>query len=297
MRFVHASNVKLNAEPRISAQEIKLQKERHDNFFTLLSYCEEHRIDALFLCGNLFSAEPTEADLRKVNQDFSHLSVTHVFWTVGNRESISPELLSNFPWTSNVTVFSPERIERVYSKRLDAEFMGIGYGTPYRMMDFSKLKGGTRGSLQVLLLPSGFENPEILDLPFDHVAIGGQRIIPNGINGNVYAAGDLTPRDSSEESKGGFLKGEISISNGHITTSVRFMENFHRKADTTSEDISFADKMDLIAMKDTSLSADSNDAIGLFLRDMDNAKDEECHKKAISYGVEALLSIRKEDKK
>lgn len=142
---------------------------------------------------------------------------TRVFILAGERDaSAEGDALSTYEWKSNTQVFLGDCIQRVFIQKFGIEVTGIGYAEKtWSHLDLSKLSRGRKGKYQFLLLPGlegkgTAEEIRALNLPFDYVGFGGSQVISGEFGPRVYAPGDFTPQDFSNQIEHGFYLGEIS---------------------------------------------------------------------------------------
>lgn len=105
MKFLHTSDIHYGATPDADKP---WGKERaavlKDAFDRIIRACRRERIDLLLIAGDLFDSLPTEQQINAVNEAFKEIPETRVVIAPGNNDKIfasSPVL--TFSWSENVT--------------------------------------------------------------------------------------------------------------------------------------------------------------------------------------------------
>lgn len=108
MKFLHTSDLHYGAAPDANRP---WGKERaavlKDAFDRIIRACRRENVDMLIIAGDLFDCLPTEEDIRKVNESFATIPDTRVIILPGKSDALfvsSPVL--TYPWQDNVTYVS-----------------------------------------------------------------------------------------------------------------------------------------------------------------------------------------------
>lgn len=351
MKFVHLSDVKLGAPNQENPFGIDFEKERNEDFLAAVRYCAENEIEALFITGNLFYANPTEEALALLDETFLSAPKTRVFILTGTSDAGSEgSAYETHEWKSNTTVFSGDCIQRVYVQKYGLEVTGIGYRKDtWDKLDLQKLPCGRKGRTQVLLLPFLKDEAVLREsgyhFPYDYVAVGGNTVVLGEDYERVYAPGAFSPEGFSAQLKHGFLsvtsekEGKAPASNtaefipGKSREFISLKINVGGKASyeeveaeakkniekygeqhiyklTITGEVSpslflskdrlyalghiagVTDETDRVAALQRIKDAHGDDALSRFISDMEFGQDQEIRRKALSYGMNALLAAQ-----
>ena len=348
MKFFHISNVNLG-NPEEFSLPIDRKKEYSEDFRKIIRNCNEEKADLLFITGNLFAHVPSEAELKEADALFAALEGTRVFLLTGENDAPEkPEEALSYKWSSNVTVFAGDCIQRVYLSALNLEITGAGYAkSTWGKVRPETLSRGKKGAIQILLLPfieSASDNTVLsnVNYPFDYVGLGQTHYFKSGEGKTIYAPGSFEPEDFSGQLKHGCFAGTINVrEKNHTTLDLRFLKTAGREYLTLQvngeKDIDYSEvesrvreiisqqgekniyriilkgeaspslyfmKNDLYragnvleVLDETSeddmlrslSESHAGDAVGRFLTKLQPDVDEEIRKKAIRYGIDALL--------
>lgn len=228
MKFIHVANVKLNLPDAENRFGIDANKERFDDFYSLIDRCNAEDIDALFITGNLFAGVPEIADLTLLDTWFANLRKTHVFILPGRHEEYMEGSVA-YPWSSRVTVFPTGYWTRVYSPSMDAEILGIGYGeNVYPKEKLKNLTGGTKGKYQICLLPTELPEDVVMNDVFDYIGTGGPSPVEKPKE-RIFAPGDMEPVTFTNRIRHGFLQGELFEKHGAHHRRIEFVKGACRE--------------------------------------------------------------------
>ena len=131
MKFIHIADVHWGMNPdsdrpwsRERAQAIR------DSFAEVVRQARLRDADCLFISGDLFHRQPLLRDLKEVNYLFSTIPGVRVVIIAGNHDRIrSNSALMSFTWCPNVTFLMSEELSSVYFKDLNLEAHGFSYHT------------------------------------------------------------------------------------------------------------------------------------------------------------------------
>lgn len=129
MKFVHAGDIHLGAEPESRTSLGKLRKEEiWDAFRRLVEFCEQEGVDLLLLPGDLFHGQPLLCEVKEVDYLFRSLTKTKVVMIAGNHDCLLPSSHYydvNFP--DHVTFLMDTCADSVYFPELNTQVFGASY--------------------------------------------------------------------------------------------------------------------------------------------------------------------------
>ena len=241
MRFIQVSDVNLCCADPENRLSVRPSEDHARDFEKILKRCREEEIDLLFITGNLFAVAPGEEDLRAMDECFSALEKTRVFWVTGRKEEGNPaegeNLLATYEWKSPVTVFTGNSVRRVSLPKLNAEVLGVGYSKKtWEKVDLNALTRGKKAAVQFLLLPEF--KPSMTAHPFDYAGIGGAERTGGETVKGLYAPGALEPAVFGKPVKHGYFVGQITVTGRKVSEPfIKFAEGASREYVLLTEEV------------------------------------------------------------
>ncbi len=231
MKFIHVSNVNLGMEPFQSEHlTVDRNADMWNDFLRVVDLCGSEDVDVLFITGTLFVRKPSLEELARLDERFLRLADTRVFFAPG----VFPDggdnsVYSEYPWKSNIHVFTGESIQRIHVARLKMEVTGVGYlpRSWHKVKPFS-LSRGRKGAVQVLLLPffgdpseNASRSPEELkSLPFDYIGVGQNAEYLSDNGNRVFAPGSFASAGFEDSARHGYIFGTLE-DDGHKRAALR----------------------------------------------------------------------------
>ena len=239
MKFIHAANLRLGRAPELPEfRGVSRAEDLEEDLGKLLDAAQNLQVDALFLTGNLFDHQPSEAELLRLDSMFSALSA-RVFIVPGELATVdNAQAVRNFRWKSGARVFTGNAVDRVYIVRWETEITAVGYNRKYyHLVSSGQISPGERDAMRILLLPfigEGYQKPLKAEdpgrLPYDYTGIGQYGYVEGSAEYPLYSPGCFEPDSFSSQMFHGFLLGELTRStDGSPRLSVRLIRNAKRE--------------------------------------------------------------------
>ena len=170
VKFIHTGDIHWGMSPD-SDKPWSRERSRdiRDTFTAIIAKAKELRVDCLFIAGDLFHRQPLLRDLKEVNYLFSTIPQTQVIIIAGNHDRIRKNsAVLSFSWASNVTFLESEDVSSVYFEDINTEVTGFSYYTaeiPEPRLD--ALEAPEDGKIHILLGHGGDAN----HVPIDRAAL------------------------------------------------------------------------------------------------------------------------------
>lgn len=272
MKFIHIADVHWGMNPdsdrpwsRERAQAIR------DSFAEVIRQARLRDADCLFISGDLFHRQPLLRDLKEVNYLFSTIPGVQVMIIAGNHDRIRPSsALMSFTWCPNVTFLMSEELSSVYFRDLNLEVHGFSYHTAeINEARLNGIKAPDDGHIHVLLAHGG----DASHLPLDK--------------------GSLARTGFSYTALGHIHKPELAPE--HI---YRFRIRGMRDPDITFDLEPLERRLQIVEAVDESepqydfcrlFAEHPSDMIGFYIQAFQKDDPSPVEKKALYYGIDALL--------
>lgn len=354
MKFLHIADVHLGAAPDSGMPWGKeREKEIWNSFQSVVTVCNEERVDLLLIAGDLFHRQPLVRELKEVNYILSKLTTAQAVIMAGNHDFIGARSnYQDFEWNERVHMFLENRMSVLTFKELDTEVYGFSYHTrDITEPLYDVVKPAENGRIHILLAHGGdekdipFNRRKLLESGFDYIALGHIHK-PEIISDRMAYSGSLEPLDKNETGERGYILGELAKDGqGKTTAAIRFINSASRQykrivlpVDQNSTNGSLQDRareeilangvtniysfciqgvrdetihFDKGALKttgnvlevedqstpdydfDSLYRENADNMIGMFIqRIRDNPERDEIARKALYYGIEALLGSK-----
>ena len=231
--FLHTGDLHLGlkfnnvAFPRERALERR--RELWQTFERIVRYAKENKIDFLLIAGDLFEAKYfTIGDITRVRDTFANAGDINIIISAGNHDyKGSKSLYDRIEWTSNVTIFDGDKIQKKEFNELNTVIYGyswdrieirennIFYGLAN---DVDKERNNIlliHGDLSSTssYLPLNLE--ELNSLNMDYIALGHIHK-PQILSSNIAYCGSPEPLDFGELGVRGIALGNIENNNTRI---------------------------------------------------------------------------------
>ena len=308
MKFLHTADLHYGAAPdakrpwgRERAQAVK------DGFARVISACRNENIDMLLIAGGLFDDGCTAEEFNEVNRAFAGIPKTEVYVLAGAEGSKAAGADDDgFEWAPNVkycpqsSTEIPEcgillaRNEEIKENEIPKTYSYAAYGGAHKTHVYNAGKAVNAGS-PVPMGPAdagkhGFYIGEINDgklTALKFVMISDVRYITLVVN--------VTPVSTCEEVKK-TLRAEMKRRGEKNIYTVKLCGNCGPDAAFDLEELKYEFRVDEIYNK-TEARYDyvrifrdhSSDMVGFFVKEMNTENKSELQKKALNYGVDALL--------
>ena len=220
MRFLHAGDVHLGAEPESGTfLGATRKKEIWEAFRDIIDICNREQIDLLLLPGDLFHGQPLLREVKEVDYLFGTLTHTRVVMCAGNHDCLLPSShYYDVTFPEHVSFLMDSRADSVYLPELNTEVFGLSYDTKQiGEARYDSLRINDAGRINILLAHGNIMcNDKSIPLHcgvlesegFDYVALGH---IHNRVEvrGRIAYSGSLEPLNRGETGAKGFILGEI----------------------------------------------------------------------------------------
>ena len=314
MKFIHTADVHWGMEPdsdkpwsRERAQAIK------DTFTQVITRARDLEVDFLFISGDLFHRQPLQRDLKEINYLFSTIPAVHVVMIAGNHDRIrSNSAVLSFSWCPNVTFLMNEEMDHVYFSDCNTDVHGFSYHTAeIRENRIDHVEVPFDGRIHVLLAHGG----DATHLPFDKnaLAVSGFSYIALGhihkpgilVENKAAFAGSPEPLDKTETGIHVELEDKISqeIEKRGRQNIYRFRIRGMRDPETEFDLENLTSKFRIVEILDESepqydfsalFAEHPSDMIGFYIRALQKPDMSSVEKKALYYGIHALLQTTDE---
>ena len=318
MKFIHTSDLHYGAAPdankpwgRERAQAVK------NAFNKIIEACKTEEADLLLIAGDLFDSIPDEQEIAEVNEAFASIPKTRVAIIPGRNEKIThafPQV--TFEWAPNVTYVINDNGPAVYFDEVNNIYMTVE--EPEEIIDSDKYSyvalGGrhkpsalVKGNMAYSGSPEpitsadtsahgyyiGKIHPQTRELcSFKFVTLDTVRYISLVVN--------VTPETKNEE----------VVDNIRSEILKRGKENIYRlrikgmsspevefDLSTLTTNFRISDIVDQTEPKYDYLklyAEHSDDMVGFFIREMNKSDKTDIQRKALTYGINALLKTADE---
>lgn len=231
--FLHTADLHLGLKfnnvsfPRERALERR--RELWQTFERIVRYAKENKIDFLLIAGDLFEANYfTIGDITRVRDTFANAGDINIIISAGNHDyKGSKSLYDRIEWTSNVTIFDGDKIQKKEFNELNTVIYGyswdrieirennIFYGLAN---DIDKQRNNIlliHGDLSSTssYLPLNLE--ELNSLNMNYIALGHIHK-PQILSSNIAYCGSPEPLDFGELGDRGIVLGNIQNNNTKI---------------------------------------------------------------------------------
>lgn len=219
MKFIHAADIHLGAEPEKGTAWGQIRKKDIKNtFLRLIEEANDKAVDFLFLSGDVFHQVPSLQDLRELDYILGKLQTTKTVLIAGNHDHISEDsLYQTYSFHSAVFILSDRQMQSLYFEEENTYVYGFSYWEQeilepcYRMA-----KPNGKPGIHILLAHGGDARHIPIDYErlkwsgFDYIALGHIHK-PQIIYEDLMAyPGSLEPLDATETGAHGYLFGEIT---------------------------------------------------------------------------------------
>ena len=121
MKFLHAGDVHLGAEPEIGTSLGAARRtELWDAFRDIIDICNREQVDLLLLPGDLFHGQPLLREVKEVDYLFGTLAHTRVVMCAGNHDCLLPSShYYDVAFPDHVTFLMDPEADSVYLPELN----------------------------------------------------------------------------------------------------------------------------------------------------------------------------------
>ena len=329
MKFIHTGDVHWGMIPdsdrpwgKKREQAIRL------TFRSIIEDAREKRVDLLLIAGDLFHRQPLARDLKEINYLFSTIPSTRVVIIAGNHDRItkSSSVLS-FSWNSNVSFLMDGELSSVYFDSLNTEVYGFSYHSAEITAPFGEgLSIPDSKRIRILMLHGGdakhvpFDKNVLAALPFSYIALGHIHKPAVLMENRMAYCGspeplsfqpvsqaqyiplvvNVTPATTNEE-LAQIIAGEIRKRGA--SNIYRFRIRGMRDPDTEFDTEFLSGQWNIIEMLDESepqydfhalFVEHPSDMIGFYIQALMKEDMSVVEKKALYYGIHALLMTKDE---
>lgn len=221
MRFLHAGDVHLGAEPESGTLlGTARKKEIWDAFRDIIELCNKDNIDLLLLPGDLFHGQPLLREVKEVDYLFGTLTHTRVVLCAGNHDCLLPTShYYDVTFPDHVSFLMDPKADSVYLPELNVEVFGLSYDTKQiGEARYDVLRAADASRINILLA-HGNINCNDKSIPvhrgvlesagFDYVAMGHLHTRID-ISNRIAYSGGFEPFNRNETGAKGFILGEIT---------------------------------------------------------------------------------------
>lgn len=224
IKFIHTGDLHLGLKfQKVSFQRDKAMERRRElwsTFERIVKYAKDNKADFLLIAGDLFEESYfTMADITRVRDTFREAKDVNIIISAGNHDYRGIKSLYNkIEWTSNVTTFNEENIQKKEFEDLNTVIYGYSWDTMEIRENklFDELKvDSTKNNILVLhgelgnnssYLPLNVD--ELNSLNMDYIALGHIHK-PQIINNRIAYCGCPEPLDFGETGDRGIIQGSI----------------------------------------------------------------------------------------
>lgn len=221
MKFIHAADVHLGAEPESGTGLGAVRREEiWEAFRDIIEICNKERVDLLLLPGDLFHGQPLLREVKEVDSLFGMLKHTRVVMCAGNHDCLLPTShYYDVTFPEHVTFLMDTGSDSVYFPELNVEVFGLSYETKQisePRYDAFQITDPERINILMAhgnILCNDKSIPvrkEVIERAgFDYVALGHLHSRPEVSRRMVYS-GNLEPLNRNETGAKGYIRGEIT---------------------------------------------------------------------------------------
>ena len=220
MKFVHAGDIHLGAEPESGTGLGKIRREElWDAFRRLIEVCEQEQADLLLIPGDLFHGQPLLREVKEVDYLFRQLTHTKVVMIAGNHDCLlTTSHYYDVTFPEHVTFLMDTCTDSVWLPELNTEVFGISYETrQISTPRYDEICPQYPERINILLAHGNILcNDKSIPIHrgmveaagFDYVAMGH---LHNrfDISERVAYSGSLEPLNRGETGPKGYISGEI----------------------------------------------------------------------------------------
>lgn len=219
MRFIHAADIHLGAEPEKGRPFSKMRtKEIRNTFKRLLKEAEELEVDFLFISGDLFHRQPLIQDLRELDYLLGRMQGVTTVIIAGNHDHVTEDSpYRTYEFSSDTYVLYEPEMTELYFEDVDTHVYGLSYWSQ-EMTEacYDDCEPLGEDGFHILLAHGGDVRHAPMDYEklkwsgFDYIALGHIHK-PQIIYEDLMAyPGSLEPLDVTEQGDHGYLLGEIT---------------------------------------------------------------------------------------
>lgn len=226
MKFIHAADIHLGAEPDKGQPWSQTRKKEIKNtFLRLVNEANEKAVNFLFLSGDIFHKTPSLQDLRELDYILGKLHMTKTVLIAGNHDYIGEDsLYQGYSFQSQTYVLSDKQIQSIYFEDEKTYVYGFSYWCQEILKPcYQDAKPNGKKGIHILLAHGGDANHVPMNFEqlkwsgFDYIALGHIHK-PQMIYEDLMAyPGSLEPLDPTETGLHGYLFGEITEEKQIIT--------------------------------------------------------------------------------
>jgi len=227
VKFIHTGDLHLGLKfKNVSFQQEKAIERRNElwsTFERIVKYAKDNKVDFLLIAGDLFEeAYFTIGDITRVKDTFKTAENVNIIISAGNHDfKGSKSLYTRVEWTSNVTIFDGEGINKKEFEDLNTVIYGYSWDTVE--IRTNNLFNGLENKLDntknnILVIHGDISNnssylplnlQELNNLNMDYIALGHIHK-PQIISEKIAYSGCPEPLDFGELGERGIIKGMIS---------------------------------------------------------------------------------------
>ena len=221
MRFLHAGDVHLGAEPESGTfLGATRKKELWDAFRDIIEICNREQVDLLLLPGDLFHGQPLLREVKEVDYLFGTLTHTRVVMCAGNHDCLLPNShYYDVTFPEHVTFLMDSQADSVYLPELNTEVFGLSYDTrQIGEARYDTMRITDESRINILLAHGNILcNDKSIPLHrgvleaagFDYAALGHIHNRPE-VSSRIAYSGSLEPLNRGETGAKGYILGEIT---------------------------------------------------------------------------------------
>lgn len=253
MRFIHISDVHLGMEPDYGMSWSGARKEEIEHcLLRIIEYANTHKIDFIFISGDLFDGRPDMDRLESVDELFMKLHHTCVLYIAGSSDYMDQSsALNSYEFKAEVHVLGSPVDKRgtfscvrqdyadintdcLYFPEYDLDVYGVSCFKKTANVDpLEDIKVWNRNRTNVLLAYGGSGKNRPLDFvalkksDFDYIALGMRHRYDVICRDKIIYPGSPEPLDESATGRHGFVLGYIE-NGGTETEFVSFSDREYK---------------------------------------------------------------------
>lgn len=225
IKFIHTGDIHLGLQfSKVSFDKDKAMDRRLElwsTFQRIVEYSVEKQVDFLFIAGDLFEADYfTLGDIRRVRDILARANKVNVLISAGNHDNINQKSLYNkVEWSSNVTIFGANGLERKFYENLNTNIYGYSWDRlEFKENSLFNEPINLDKDMNNILIIHGDINKESKYLPMtlddlkslnmDYIALGHIHK-PNLFTNKIAYCGCPEPLDFGEIGERGIIEGTI----------------------------------------------------------------------------------------
>lgn len=232
IKFIHTGDVHLGLQfnkdsfPKDIAT--KRRVELWNTFEKIVDKAIQHKVDFLFIAGDLYEEEYfTLGDIKRVRDILSKAADVHILIVAGNHDPLSRNSLYNrIRWPENIDIFSNTGIEKKEFPDKNTCIYGYSWDSAEnRKPILDSLGKLDKNKINILILHGDIgdrdsrylplDREELNSLGFDYIGLGHIHK-PNIVSPKIAYCGSPEPLHFGEQGEHGIIQGTIDGDSTHI---------------------------------------------------------------------------------